>query len=76
MLCSLDFRPWIGLLVLAVLLAGATGARAQATDPDSRLSDRDAEILARGLYTQNEVIGGGLLGSTLGFGTGHAYQGR
>ena len=76
MLCSLDFRPWIGLLVLAVLLAGETGARAQATDPASRLSDRDAEILARGLYTQKEVIWGGLLGSTLGFGTGHAYQGR
>ena len=42
MLCSLDFRLWIALLILAVLLAGATGAtraQAQATDTASRLSE-------------------------------------
>jgi hypothetical protein len=40
------------------------------------MSEIDREILARGEYSRDVIISGGLLGTILGFGTGHAVQSR
>lgn len=61
---------------MVVLLGGVSGAVAQTADPASRTSDRDFEIVQRGLYSQGEIVGGGLLGTVVGFGTGHLAQRR
>jgi len=64
------------VLALVLLLGLASGAIAQTADAATRLSDRDVEILQRGPYDTGEIVGGGLLGTVVGFGMGHAAQER
>ena len=64
------------VLALVGLLGVAAGALAQTDDAAARLSDRDFEILQRGPYDTGEIVGGGILGTVVGFGTGHAAQER
>lgn len=72
---GLRFAPSVAL-VLVLLLGLASGALGQTVDVRAVESDRDAEILRRGLYDTGEIVGGGLLGTLIGFGTGHAAQDR
>jgi len=44
--------------------------------PYSQLSPEERKILEKGEYSDGEIVGGGLLGSFLGLGLGHAAQGR
>ncbi|MEM9174372.1 MAG: hypothetical protein AAGC67_04000 [Myxococcota bacterium] len=77
---SHPIRSLAGGLVFMILLGVASvaqaQAQAQATDPASRLSDRDASILTRGLYTEDQMTWGGITGTLIGFGSGHAIQDR
>ncbi len=74
-------RNGLACLVLIALVASALPAVAPAAEetPETaspRLDDRDHANLERGPYTRDEIVGGGLLGTLVGFGTGHAAQGR
>lgn len=52
------------------------GAPGQAAPVYARLTPEQQELLARGEITGTEYILGGVIGSYLGFGIGHAIQGR
>ncbi len=74
-------RSLASVIVAFLLLLGlATNAHAgdpsPQAEPAAPLTDRDFEILERGTYGTGEIVGGGLLGTLVGFGTGHAAQGR
>lgn len=69
-------------LALSALLASARTAAAQPgqTAPAAprlgMLSDEERGILARGEITAGEHVAGGAVGTLVGFGLGHAIQGR
>jgi hypothetical protein len=53
-------------------------AQEQASDAPtpSILTESDQRILDRGKYDTREIVAGGLLGTVIGFGSGHAIQSR
>jgi hypothetical protein len=53
-------------------------AQEQASDAPTApiLMESDQRILERGLYDTREIVAGGLLGTVIGFGSGHAVQSR
>jgi hypothetical protein len=75
-------RAAAALASLSLLLAGARAAAAQPgqTAPAPArlglLGDEEREILARGEIGTGEHVAGGLVGTVVGFGLGHAIQGR
>lgn len=64
------------MIILVGLLCAASSSLAQAADAATGLSDLDVEILERGPYDTGAIVGGGLLGTVVGFGTGHYAQER
>jgi len=56
------------------------GPTVEAPSPDAArldtLTESERRLLERGEYDKNEIVGGGLLGSIVGFGSGHVVQGR
>lgn len=57
-------------------LAAQPGATPTYSYRHSLLSEEDRDLLARGEIGEGEHIGGGLAGTVVGFGLGHAIQGR
>jgi hypothetical protein len=66
-----------GLLVLAPLGVSATcAAEMPAPVPGVELSSSDHRVLAIGEISEDAHLGGGAIGTLVGFGLGHAVQGR
>jgi len=58
------------------LVADAATTGDPTSDPTDDWTDKERKILERGEYTTHEIVGGGLLGTLVGFGTGHVAQER
>jgi hypothetical protein len=67
-------------LGVVVVMFGAGVARAQPgltpVRPRVSLTDEERELIARGEISEGERLGGAFVGIWLGFGIGHAVQGR
>ncbi|HPG26968.1 MAG: hypothetical protein H6748_13340 [Spirochaetaceae bacterium] len=69
-------------LVPSCLLLGSSDALAQQPEPrpaaaaTPRFTDEELDILDLGEYDAGEIVLGGLIGTVVGLGTGHAYQDR
>ncbi len=75
------YKPWI---FLALLLGGGIspglradeGALGQSPRDLTSLSSEEREIYDRGLISQGRYVAGGVVGSLVGFGVGHAIVGE
>ncbi len=66
-----------GMILQALVATTAWSQSNPGVEPSvDGLTESERKILARGEYDRGEIIGGGILGSTLGLGLGHAVQGK
>lgn len=59
--------------------AGSDGnaqVEGEQTSPNAQMTEAERDLLTRGEYTGGEIAASGLLGTIIGFGTGHAVQDR